>query len=120
MDIWNILSQQLESETGYKVVMLPHKDATINDNEIILVIDRIAQGDHPGQYSVNGELAIKYSQAINWQAVTDLLDLCLTGTSATAQMKTYAQGFIAMSVPFCIQVFAPPVQENKIKEVKIL
>lgn len=104
MNAWNAIKDKLERETGYQVVSLPSKDDTIQTNEIILLITSISKTSYLDVYEVRGDLAIKYSHMCNWQAVTDLLDLELTGSQAEAMMTTYASGFTAMAISFTVHV----------------
>lgn len=100
MNVWTAIKAKLERETGYQVVSLPGKDDTIQTNQIILMITSITRTSYEDVYEVRGELAVKHSHMCNWRAVTDLLDLELTGAQAEAVLTTYAGGFTAMSVAF--------------------
>lgn len=118
MNVWSAIKEKLEKETGYHVVSLPNKDDTINTGEIILLITSIERTSYENGYLVHGELAVKASHMNCWQAVTDLLDLELTGAQAEAVLTTYANGFTAMSISFNILVYRDKNRHFVIKEVQ--
>lgn len=117
MNIWNAIKDKLERETGYQVVSLPDKNETIQTNQIILLINSISRTSYSDVYEVRGDLAIKYSHICNWQAVSDLLDLQLTGAQAEAIMTIYANGFTAMSISFTVHVKKDKDRQFRVEDI---
>ncbi len=117
MNVWTLIKDKIEKETGYHVVSLPDKNDTINTNEIILLITSLERTSYENGYQVRGELAVKYSHMDCWNIVTDLLDLQLTGASAQADLTTYENGFMAMSISLNVLVYCDKNREFVIKEV---
>mgnify|MGYP006913732443 CR=1 FL=1 len=118
MNVWTVIKDRLEKQTGYRVVSLPDKNDTINVNDLILLITSIERTSHENGYQVRGELAVKAGHMDNWQVVTDLLDLELTGAHAQAHLLTYENGFTAMSINFNILVYRDKNRKFVINEVE--
>lgn len=105
MNVWTVIKNQLEKETGKTVVSLPDANQTISTGQIILLITSVGLTTNKDRcYEVDGDLIIKSSHQDDWHALTELLDMGLTGTRATATMTTYEGGFTGMSIGFKVYV----------------
>lgn len=83
-----------------------------------MLITSISKTSYLDVYEVRGELAIKHSHMCNWRAVTDLLDLELTGAQAEAAMTTYASGFTAMAISFTVHVKKDKDRQFMVEEIE--
>lgn len=114
VNIWKVIAEKIEQETGYQVVPLYDKDDTIN--EVILLIGSVNYNSRKNVYEVKGDLAIKYSHEQGcWDMVTALLDLETIGCCSEASLSTYANGFMAMSIEFNVLVSCDQDGRFKVK-----
>lgn len=118
MNIWKAIAVQLEKQTGFTVRALEDINDTIETHELILLIENVALTEMPDIYEVHGQVAIKYAQQAQWQVLTNLLDMQLTGFSRQAFLTNYNNGFSAMALEFSILVHKDPQRQFIIKEVK--